>query len=398
MSKVVFYSVPLYAHTIQTLPLARELVDRGEEVFYYSNRRFEDEIKLTGAEYHEYLAEYYDDPSDMIWNIHQFMPKVRDIINQELINLKEINPDYLIYDRNALWAPFIAEILGLPTVCTHSSIVLNRTVTKLHPRKKLLKMYSSRFHLIPQFFYSISAMRTMMKIKKEFSYQGDINPITNADLVLVNTSKAFQPFIDSIGERYRFMGWIPSTQYRKEVAFPWEKISEKKLIYVSLGTTFNRNNNFYKDCFDALKGLDCQVLMSTGRSQNLDLPVQVPENFTLVEWVPQLDVLQRADLFVTQGGTSSVCESLNYGCPVVVVPQMAEQHIIGYWVEKIKVGKHLEGGNFTADTLRSAVETVMNDPQYRQNSIKIGDSFRASGGVAYGVDEIFKLKDAFGIS
>lgn len=397
MSKVVFYGVPLYAHTIQTLPLVRELVDRGEEVIYYSNKKFEDEIKLSGAQFHEYLSEYNDDPSEMIWKIHEYMPIVRRIIQQELIRLKDISPEYLIHDRNALWAPIIAEILRLPSVCTISSIVLNRTVTQLHPRMKLLKMYSNRIHLVPQFFYSVRAMWTMMNIKREFSFRGDINPITNANLVLVNTSKAFQPYPESIDERYKFIGWIPSTQYRKESAFPWEKITKEKLIYVSLGTTFNRNSRFYKDCFDALQGLDCQVIISTGKSQNLDLPVEVPDNFLLVDWVPQLEILQRANVFVTQGGTSSVSESLNYGCPVVVVPQMAEQHIIGYWVEKIKVGKHFEGGKFNADMLKSAVEAVMKDQQYRQNSIKIGDSFRSSGGVTYGVDEIFNLKNSFGI-
>jgi MGT family glycosyltransferase len=399
LSKVVFYGIPLYAHTIQTLPLVEQLVKRGECVTYYSNKRFENEIRLTGADFHEYLSEYFDDPSEMIWNIHQFMPKVRDIIHQELSNLKELKPDYIIYDRNALWAPFISEISGLKTICTHSSIVLNRTVTKLHPRGKLLKMYSKRFYLFPQFFYSISAMRTMSKIKKEFAFKGDINPITNADMVLVNTSKTFQPFVDSIDERYRFMGWIPSDKYRNETEpFPWTQIFDRKLIYISLGTTFNRNNEFYKNCFDAFEGLDYQVIITTGRGQKLDLPENVPQNFILAEWVPQLDLLKRADVFVTQGGTSSVCESFNYGCPVVVVPQMAEQHIIGYWIEQCKLGKHLEGGVISSTSLRAAVKTVLEDPQYRQNCSKIGDSFRSSGGAKYGVDEIFRFKNENGIS
>jgi len=399
LSKVVFYGVPLYAHTIQTLPLVEELVKKGEDVVYYSNKRFEGEINLTGADFREYLGEYFDDPSEMIWKIHLFMPKVRDIIHQELLNLNEVKPDYLIYDRNALWAPFISEVLGLKTVCTHSSIVLNRTVTKLHPRGKLLKMYSSRIHLFPQLCYSISAMRTMMKIKKEFAFKGDINPIANADMVLVNTSKTFQPFVDSIDDRYKFMGWIPSNDYRKETeTFNWDKVSNNKLVYISLGTTFNRNNEFYKNCFDAFDGLDCQVVITTGRGQKLDLPGRVPQNFILAEWVPQLDLLKRADVFVTQGGTSSVSESLNFGCPIVVVPQMAEQHIIGYWIEQCKLGKHLEGGVISSTSLRSAVKSVLEDSQYRQNCNKIGESFRSSGGVKYGVDEIFRFKNENGIS
>ena len=395
MSKVVFYSVPLYAHTIQTFPLVKEMVDRGEDIVYYSNRKFKEEIELTGAEFREYLSEYYNDPSDMIWRVDRYMPVVRNIIQQELVNLKKINPDYIIHDRNALWAPIIAEKYNLATICTLSSIALNRTVTRLHPRMKRFKMYGSRLNLIPQLFYSLSGMGKMMKIKRDFSFQGDINPITNADLVLVNTSKEFQPFSDSFGDHYKFIGWVPSTEYRKGHDFPWEKITKDKLIYVSLGTTFNRNSSFYKSCFKAFKNLDLQVIMSIGKSKSLDLPLDVPDNILLVDWVPQLEILQHANVFVTQGGSSSVSESLYFGCPVVVVPQMAEQHIIGYWVEKLKVGKQFEGGKFTAKLMRSAVETVLDDPIYRQNSVKIGDSFKASGGVQYGVDEIYKFKETF---
>lgn len=398
MSKVIFYGVPLYAHTIQTFPLVEELINRGEEVIYYSSRNFKEEIELTGAEYREYLSEYLEDPSEMIWKAHRYMPIVQSIIQQELINLREAQPDYIIHDRNALWAPIIAEKLNLATVCTLSAIGLNREVKKLHPRMKRLKMYSGRLNLIPQLFYSISAMRQMLNIKRKFSFEGDINPITNADIVLVNTSKEFQPYSDTFGERFKFIGWVPSTKYRKETSFNWDTLTNERIIYVSLGTTFNRNNIFYKHCFKAFEDLDCQVLISTGRSKNLDLPSSIPENFILADWVPQLEILQRADLFITQGGSSSVSESLNFGCPVIVVPQMAEQHIIGFWVEKIKVGKHLEGGKFNAKLLRSVVETVINDPIYRKNSIKIGDSFRESGGVSYGVDEIFKLKENKGIN
>jgi MGT family glycosyltransferase len=399
LSKAVFLGVPLYAHMIQTLPLTEELVKRGEQVLYYSNKRFENEIKLTGADFREYLEEYYDDPSEMIWRVHRYMPKVREIIHDELDFLRDFKPDYIIYDRIALWAPFIVELLGLKSICTHSSIVLNKSVKTLHPRWKLLKMYSNRFYLLPQLFYSISAMRTMMNTTREFKFKGSIDPKSNADLVLVNTSKEFQPFVETMQDNIKFMGWIPSQKYRVEdKAFPWERITHKKLIYISLGTTFNRNNHFFQVCFEAFKDMDCQVVISTGGGKKLDIPDNVPGNFVLAEWVPQLEILQRVDVFVTQGGTTSVCESLNYGVPVVVVPQMAEQHLIGYWVEQIKVGKHLEGGKITLPKLKSTVEQVLMDPQYRQNAIKIGDSFRSSGGAKYGVDEIFKFKQSNGIS
>jgi UDP:flavonoid glycosyltransferase YjiC (YdhE family) len=36
MARALFLGLPLHGHTNPTLPLVRELVDRGEEIIYYS--------------------------------------------------------------------------------------------------------------------------------------------------------------------------------------------------------------------------------------------------------------------------------------------------------------------------------------------------------------------------
>ena len=396
MSQVVFYGMPIFAHTIQTFPLVKELVDKGENVIYYSNKRFEDAIKKTGAEFREYLQEYENDPSEIIWGIHKFMPKVRDIIIAESENLKVIKPDYIIYDYLAVWGAVLAQILKLPSVVLHSSIMINRKVSKMQPRLKRLRMIAGKPHLIPHALNMFKANYTLFQVKREFSYRGNYSPASDADLVIVNTSREFQPYPETFDDRHRFIGWLPTHEYRKQdKSFSMNVSEDEKLVYISLGTTFNRNRKFYTQCFTAFRDLDCKVLISTGGGHHLSFPRQVPDNFILADWVPQLDILELADVFVTQGGTSSVSESLNYGCPVVVVPQSAEQPFIGYWVEQLEVGKNIESGKFSASELRSAVDSLLADPQYRKNCLRISKTFKDAGGVKYGVEEIFKLKDQF---
>jgi len=398
MSKVVFYGLPLYAHSIQTFPLLKELIDRGEEVIYYTNSTFRDKVKMVGAEYREYLEEYVEDPGDMFWNFHHFIPKIREIIQQEMVNLGEIQPDYLILDRGALWGPFLANSFNLRTVCLSTSITHNKEVGKLFPQKDWMKFQRRKLRNISQIYKSLSSVIQIKRIKKEFDFDGDTNPVISSDLVLIHSSRSYQPMVDSVDERYKFIGWLPSIQFRNaDESFNQINVNGGELIYISLGTTFNRDSNFFEICIEAFKDKECQVIISTGKGKHISLPDNIPGNIIIREWVPQMDILKKANVFITQGGTSSISESFYFGCPVVVVPKAGDQFINGYRVEQLGIGKNIRFGDITPGALRTAVESVLADPQYRQNSIRIGDSLRAAGGAKIGVDEIIKFKEAYGV-
>ena len=51
MKRIAFFSIPAHGHTNPMLPVARELVSRGNKVRFYSFNEFEKKIKATGAEF-----------------------------------------------------------------------------------------------------------------------------------------------------------------------------------------------------------------------------------------------------------------------------------------------------------------------------------------------------------
>ena len=77
--------------------------------------------------------------------------------------------------------------------------------------------------------------------------------------------------------------------------------------------------------------------------------------------VPQIEVLQRATAFVSHGGMNSVNESLSHGVPMLVIPQMGEQMIIGRRVEELGAGLYIEKAEVTADKLREGVRRLLAD-------------------------------------
>src|SRR5262249_40511123 len=144
-------------------------------------------------------------------------------------------------------------------------------------------------------------------------------------LTIVFIPKAFQPEGDTFDQRYIFVG--PSILQRHENNnFPLDKLSnELPILYISLGTVFNNQPNFFKLCFEAFGKQPWQVVLSIGRYVDPTALGPIPDNFLVSSYVPQLEILPRTQVFVTHGGMNSTMESLYYGVPMVVIPQMIEQ-------------------------------------------------------------------------
>jgi UDP:flavonoid glycosyltransferase YjiC (YdhE family) len=56
--------------------------------------------------------------------------------------------------------------------------------------------------------------------------------------------------------------------------------------------------------------------MSLGSNVSLEDLGPIPANFIVQASVPQLEILQRAGLFITHGGMNSASEAMYYGVPL----------------------------------------------------------------------------------
>jgi len=209
-------------------------------------------------------------------------------------------------------------------------------------------------------------------------------------LNIVYTSRLFQPCGESFGQGFEFVG--PSVIDRKETAaFPWEQINHPVLVYVSLGTLFNTDISFYQNCFEAFGGQNLQVILSTGSNVSKESLGPAPANFIVQTHVPQLEVLRRATAFVTHGGMNSVSESLYHGVPVVVVPQMSEQAMVGRRVEELGAGLFIAKDQVTAERLRESVQRILAEERFRRQAGVVRESYLSAGGMARAVDAILKF-------
>ena len=107
--------------------------------------------------------------------------------------------------------------------------------------------------------------------------------------------------------------------------------------------------------------------------------------------MPQLELLQYADVFVTHGGMNSSSEALYYGVPLVVIPVTGDQPLVAKRVNEVGAGIRLNRKELTSEMLRESVKKVMDDVTFKEKSRKVGESLRNAGGYNRAVDEILKM-------
>lgn len=311
------------------------------------------------------------------------------VIPSVLEQIKGEHFDYIIHDSMFGCGRLLAQILKLPAINSCTSFAQAEESFDHLLQHFFLNVPAEIAQPINDTFHSLT-MRLQKKYEVEIAspYEVFCNP---APLTIVYTTKEFQPYGEEFDHTYQFVG--PSIVSRlSHEDFDMEGIKGKRLIYISLGTIFNQALDFYKLCLEALGNTDYTIVMSVGdRTQLADLGA-IPENFIVKRYVPQMDVLQSAKLFITHGGVNSTNEGLYYGVPLIILPQSADQPIIAEQVVSRGAGLRLQMQTLTANQLREAVDHVLSVPSFEKTAANLRESFRKSGGYHCAVDAIFEFK------
>ncbi len=391
--RIAWFSIPAYGHTNPTIGVVKELVSRGHEVYYYSFNQFKDVIEDAGA--HFISCDEFDlgleQESDMAERIGKDMVlSTQVIVNATLSmdeklekDMAEIKPDVIVADSVAYWGKLIAMKLSIPFVSSTTTFAFNKESAKIMKPsgKEMLKM-----------IFDIPKTRKLLKPLRDKGYPAE-NILTiiqndNDTTTVVYTSKMFQPHADSFSDRYTFVGAIP-----KETKEIFNKTKEK-LVYIALGTVDNKHPDFYKNCIEAFRGTDYQVIMSVGRETDLSSFNDVPENVEIYTFVDQVAVLKVADVFLTHCGMNSASESLFFGVPLVLFPQTPEQCGVANRIEELGAGKKLTDTN--PSSINKCVEDVLLDSRYRERARELGDGLKncpGAVGAADAIERAFRKND-----
>ncbi len=378
MSKALFVNGNLHGHINPTLPVVRELVRRGEEVWYFCSEDFAGQVLDTGAHFigsgdamRDYYRGYRPAGDHPFYSLLEYIIRTdRATIPAVLEKTRGMRFDYLVSDSILGGGRFLGQIMGLPTVCSSSAFAMNRLPV---PER----MMEPGFHPQLDAFYRILA-GFCAEWGLEVPSAMDVF-FKKGDITIVYTSREFQPDPGGFDDTFKFTG--PSFREEEDPGdFPLERIAAGNAVTISLGTIRTDWKDFYRQCFEAFADTGRTVVLSIGRKTDASDLGPAPANFIVRNFIPQIEVLRRSELFLSHGGMNSVSEALYHGVPVVAFPMVNDQHLVARQLAGTGAGLAMKIGEASAVSIREAADRVLADRSFADAAAAVGASFRRAGG------------------
>lgn len=378
MKHIMFFCIPAHGHTNPMLPAAKELVDRGHAVRFYSFNEFEEKIKKTGAEFiscDQYLPKVTEKELKRIKKVSTTEMTIADIrttINMDPFLQKEVEefkPDVIYTDSVAFWGKLTAWKYQIPMVCSTSTFAFNK-MSSQYMKMSLREM--------ADMIFGLPRISRELKKMKPYGYHVDnalslVQNDNNTDTI-VYTSKKFQPYAETFSGHYAFVGPSVFSEAKPD------KAKDKLLIYISMGTVINDRPDFYTKCIKALKDKSVEVVISYGRYMDKKELGTLPDHINAYPYVDQLDILSKASVFITHCGMNSVSESLYMATPMVLYPQTSEQYAVARRTEEVGAGVLLKDDS--VEGIQKAVDQILQNQAYADMAMEYSQDFRSCSGAA----------------
>jgi len=392
--KIGFVSMPLSGHLNPMTALARRLQSRGNEVVFFGVPDVEPFARAAGLDFVPYGEAEYP-----IGSIHKVYSSVAQLHGFEVVrhSCMDLNPDLtrvtfdylaeklamtgveaLVIDTIHFFVELVPLSMSIPYVhvwnvlhldfsgatpaCLFSRSLdtspegLNRNAVDLHkmgailgPIAEVARSYSEKVGLKIDWndpAATVSKLAVITQTPKEFDFPGIPWPA-----------------------QFHYAGPFQDDEGREPVVFPWDQLTDKPLIYASLGTLVNGRHDVYKHILEAVQPLkDFQVVLSVGKNINPENLGPIPSNTLVVRSAPQIELLKRAALCITHAGLNTTLESLAQGVPMVAIPIGYDQPGIAARIAHHGTGEFIEVDELTTDRLRVLIERVLQDPSYHEQA------------------------------
>lgn len=381
-----------HGHLNPTATLGAELKRRGNRVTLISTLPGSSTAERHGLEFQPIGIPEYESGALRIdleqegrlrglsafWHTVRLFCREQQILLRDLPEvLREQKIDALCVDQLSSAAMDVADVLGIPTgvLCTALPLHLDPKVPPFvttwgssnGSRLRQLRNQASNIAIIvaaAPFYIMLNKYRARHGVTKHRA-----STFQKGGRVQVAQIPSFVDFPRTQLPQHFFY----SRPWHKEnrdttIPFPWNRLDdERPIVYASLGSVQTGLQSLYLAIAKACDGLDVQLVMSLGR-KGASLPSNafLPSNAVVVDFAPQLQLLQRASLVLTHAGLNTALETLACGLPVVILPLANDQPGIAARLVNLGVGKVVLPSHATEKVLKEAISQVLEDESYQR--------------------------------
>lgn len=410
---------PFTGHLNPTLSLALELQKRKYEtiLFYYTNRSINtvklEELKIKtifiGSEADEKLI---NNSLKILSGLSGSKANKQTMYIYGLLarmnlrclpdKIEETKCEALLIDQSLFEGESIAYVTARPFVTICNALILNPDINLPPPFMEWqlnLSLFGKLRNLIGYAYVGLKYGETT-KIVREYReqknlpaypsfFKGYFEKLWSSTAIISQQPVEFDFKRSSLKSTFHYTAPFIDPELRKQTNFPWNKLDRKPLIYASIGTLQHSVDNIYYKIARACVGVNCQLVMSLGKNNKGIRIDNLPTNAIVVNYAPQLELLEKASLCITHAGINTTLECLSYGVPMVAIPIANDQPGIAERIKWTGTGKVLNRRSKIFQ-LNQAIKEVLQNNIYRKNALKMQQSIQEINGVKVAADIIEK--------
>lgn len=158
----------------------------------------------------------------------------------------------------------------------------------------------------------------------------------------------------------------------KEEDLVYELNPATPIVYVTLGTVFNRDTSLMKTVVEAVQDLPLQVVVTVGPKGDPQAVGPVGDNVLVARYIPQTKLLDRCSLVISHAGSGTFLAALSHGIPQLCLPQAADQFLNGQACTASGAGITLVPGTTTPEAIRGAAHRLLNEAKFREAAERLG--------------------------
>lgn len=396
-------------HLLPTGTLGSELARRGHRVTIVGAAQSAPIAKQLGLPLYELLTDSIPDPNAWIlwtlfncfgagWIIGLRTGYCRQAsILLELLPpvLKELAVDGLVIDQTFSGGGTVAERLGLPYVTSCSALSWNEDASIPPPFTHWNYADSVLARGRYRLGYAVwrEYMRPVLSTVNRYRRQWNLRSLKRIDDEFSPLAQFCQlcPEMDfprqAAPSTFHYVGPLAANRPKDNTPFPWDQLDGRPLIFASVGTVPDPANlPMFRKILAACHGVDAQLVLAMGKwTDHGDYSIrdqlgELPKNALVVDFAPQMALLEKASLLITHAGINTVMEALSRGVPIVALPRNADQTGTGSRVAYSGAGLRAFFRTVAVEELRRMIKRVLTEDGFRRRAKEIQQSIVRAGG------------------
>jgi hypothetical protein len=344
--------------------------------------------------------------------LHLMIDKSHALLPSLIQDIEKESPDLILYDSFFTPSKYLLEVIKARQRNRTLKVKAPKTVmfaAQFPVNERLVKsIRENAKETIWTIFSLISAFKDQFWLSWTFG-MSVYNPLkllksTNDQLNVVGVTRELQPYVDEFDNTFKFVGSCIAEDVRSIEIYKDDtelesflnqfevkqvgssNTSDLKLIYMSLGTIFNANLFIFETVIEAIKNFDqkpgrvfkssqFKVVISVGDLSFKQLNEKIatgelilPGNILIRPKVPQLELLKRADLFITHCGMNSTNEAIKYAVPIIGIPLEADQPMVAKRAcDELSLGIRFDPLKLDTDEIATAIDRILSEDIFKKN-------------------------------